>query len=80
VRRTLVEVSEATGRPVGLLKKHVQRGKLRATKEKGRIVIDDADLAAYLHSELVAKAAERTRGQPLDVVEAEVAKLFEHKP
>jgi hypothetical protein len=55
-------VSEAT------IRLHIQRGKLRARNEFGRIVIDAADLAAYRTAEGLAKAADAARGAEPDAV------------
>lgn len=78
--QSLLEVSRATGIHVSVLKKHVQRGKLRTTKEDGRIMVADEDMVAYLESEDLLRAAKRSRGQPIEVVESELAELLRRFP
>jgi len=73
--RTLHEVSASTGIDIAVLKKHAQRGKLRTTRGGRRVLVSDDDLLAYLMSEEVARVADRTRGEPLEVVRVEVDRL-----
>lgn len=54
---TLSEVAEKTGRTQAMLRKHIQRGKLRAQKDGTRVIIEDADLDAYLGSDILEEAA-----------------------
>lgn len=54
---SLKEASEKTGRSETILRKHIERGKLRATKEGNRSVIDSKDLDAYMTSEELSATA-----------------------
>jgi excisionase family DNA binding protein len=54
---SLAEVAEKTGRSQAVLRKHIERGKLRATKDGGRTVIADEDLDRYLATEELERTA-----------------------
>lgn len=54
---TLKEVADKTGRSEAVLRKHMERGKLRTTKEGGRTVVDGDDLDAYMTSEELSATA-----------------------
>jgi excisionase family DNA binding protein len=54
---TLAEAAEKTGRSQAVLRKHIERGKLRATKDGSRTVIADEDLDRYLASEELERTA-----------------------
>lgn len=54
---TLAEVAERTGKSQAILRKHIERGKLRATKDGSRVLIEDDDLDSYLASDIFEEAA-----------------------
>jgi excisionase family DNA binding protein len=55
---TLAEVAEKTGRSQAILRKHIERGKLRATKDGSRVLIEDEALDAYMGSEALQSASD----------------------
>jgi hypothetical protein len=74
--RTLQEVARETGVDIAVLKKHVQRGKLRSVKDGARTMIEDDALEAYRTSEELAKVAEGVRGQPMATVTRDIGSLI----
>lgn len=54
---TLAEVAEQTGKTQTILRKHIERGKLRATKDGPRLLIEDEDLEDYLASDIFEEAS-----------------------
>jgi excisionase family DNA binding protein len=57
VTHSLQEVAELTGRSQAVLRKHIERGKLRATKDGSRTTISDDDLDRYLAADELDKTS-----------------------
>lgn len=79
-RTTLQEISRTTGIEVSTLKKHAQRGKLKTSRDGTRVMVDDADLEAYLASEEVARTADSVRGKSMDDVADDISSMIARMP
>lgn len=64
---TLAEVAEQTGKSAAILRKHIERGKLKASKDGPRVVIEDDDLDAYLASDIFEEAATHVSSGGIEV-------------
>lgn len=77
---TLQEASTRSGVAYALLKKHAQRGKLRTSKDGPRLLVEEADLDAYLAAEKLGRTAAAVEGQPVAVIAREFGNAIASLP
>lgn len=77
---SLPEAAEIAGITAGTMRMHVLRGKLPSSKPKGRLIIDSADLDAYLVSEYLKDAITSSAGQRPGVIYDKIVRAIAHGP
>lgn len=77
---SLSEAAEIAGVTAGTMRMHVLRGKLPSSKPKGRLVIDSADLDAYLVSEYLKDALQSSAGQKPAIIYNKIVSAIAHGP
>lgn len=61
---SLKEAAGIAGVPVGTLRMHILRGKLKGSSNEGRVKVDPADLEAYMVAERLKDAITESAGRP----------------
>lgn len=74
------QAAELAGVSVDVIRKHVERGKLRATKVDGQGRISEEDLQAYVAAQDVRATADEIKGKPLDEIVPSMAELIRRLP